>query len=165
MTRVKPLSGGRHHFQKVMGRLTFEDVPLRRPKRERDGNAAGLGQPRAALGGTEFVQQCSAITGRALAFLCSGRKLFKATCSCAVCVLLMCSDVTASELSRLPRLQTKRQFDFLNCNKTLDLKYANPELSFPSMGCYQQTQLAIQKTTLYSLEQTGWMDLRSTCIC
>lgn len=47
----------------------------------------------------------------------------------------------------------------------LDLKYANPELSCPSMVRYQQTQLAREKTTRHSLEQTGWMDLSTTHIC
>jgi len=97
-TTVNPLSGGMHPSQLVMGGLTLEDVPPRRPQRERDGKVAGLGQLILTLRGTEFVHQYSAITGREswLPLALTSKKLFKAACSCAVSMLLTCSDVTAS---------------------------------------------------------------------
>lgn len=70
-------------------------------------------------------------------------------------MLLTCSDVTASQLSRPSRFHTKHRFDFSKHNKMLDLKYPNPELSLPSMVCYQQTQLAMKKTTRHS--QANWL--------
>lgn len=91
-----------------MGGLTFGVLLPGGQKRERDGEAAGLRQPIAALCGTQFVHQCSdtAVQTGTVSWLPSvltGKT--KPMCKVHQQVLTG-SDIAASQLSNLPGLHT-----------------------------------------------------------
>lgn len=100
---INPHSGGRQHSQKTMGGLTFGFLLLGGQKRERDGEAAAQRQPVPALYGTQFVHQFRQVG-------CLGFFLFslgKTNPSSNVHQQVVPgSDVSASQLSSLPKLHT-----------------------------------------------------------